>query len=163
MSVSFNADEILEIAQQIEQNGLNFYRAASNAVADPKAKEMLASLAEWEVEHERLFRDMRAGLTDSQKQDTVFDPDDEMGIYLKEMADKVVFTSKMDPAEMIGPNPSFRKILDIALEREKDAVAFYSGIRDIVPAALGRDKIEAIRAEEVSHVDMINQRLAEIE
>ena len=38
MSISFNADEILEIAQRIEQNGLNFYKAASNAVADPKAK-----------------------------------------------------------------------------------------------------------------------------
>ncbi len=162
MSVSFNADEILEIAQQIEQNGLNFYRAAANAVADPEGKEMLASLAEWEVAHEKLFRDMRAGLTDSQKQDTVFDPDDEMGVYLTEMANKVVFTSKMDPVEMLGPDPSFRKILEIALERENDAVGFYSGVREIVPATLGRNKIEAIMHEEESHVAMITERLAEI-
>jgi hypothetical protein len=41
-------------------------------------------------------------------------------------------------------NPSFRKVLDIALEREKDAVVFYAGVRKIVPASLGRDKIYAI-------------------
>src|SRR5450759_3140053 len=97
MSISFNADEILEIAQQIEQNGLDFYKAAANAVTDPKAKEMLSNLAEWEVGHEKLFRDMRAGLTDDQRQPTVFDPDNEMGLYLKAMADQEVFTSKMDP------------------------------------------------------------------
>lgn len=163
MSISFSADEILEIAQQIEQNGLNFYRAAANAVTDPEAKEMLWSLAEWEVGHEMIFREMRATLTDDQRQPTVFDPDDEMGLYLKAMANTVVFTSKMDPQEMIGHNPSFRKVLDIALGREKDAVVFYAGIKEIVPASLGRDKIEAIMQEEVSHVAMITRRLVEIE
>jgi rubrerythrin len=162
MSMSFNADEILEIAQMIEQNGLNFYRAAANAVTDPKAKEMLWNLAEWEVRHEQLFREMRASLTNDQMQPTVFDPDNDMSIYLNAMANEVVFTSKMDPIEMIGANPSFRKVLDIALEREKDAVVFYAGIKEIVPASLGRDKIEAIMQEEVSHVAMITQRLAEI-
>ena len=162
MSISFNADEILEIAQQIEQNGLKFYQAAANAVTDPKAKAMLSNLAEWEVGHERLFRDMRAGLTAEQKQPTVFDPDNEMGLYLKTMASRVVFTAKMDPAKMIGANPSFKSILDIALEREKDAVVFYAGVKKFVPASLGRDKIEAILQEEVSHVAMITQRLGEI-
>jgi len=162
MSISFNADEILEIAQQIERNGLNFYKAAANAVTDPKAKEMLSNLAEWEVGHEKLFRDMRAGLTDAQRQPTVFDPYDELGLYLKGMASQAVFTSKMDPVEIIGHNPSFRRILDIALEREKDAVVFYAGIKRFVPASLGSDKIEAIMQEEVAHVAMITQRLAEL-
>ena len=163
MSISFNADEILEIAQQIEQNGLNFYKAAANAVTDPEAKEMLSNLAEWEVGHEKLFRDMRAGLTYDQRQPTVFDPDNEMGLYLKAMANQVVFTSKMDPVVMIGDKPSFRKVLDIALEREKEAVVFYAAVKKFVPESLGRDKIEAILQEEVSHVAMITQRLAEIE
>jgi rubrerythrin len=163
MSINFNADEILEIAQQIEQNGLSFYKAAANAVTDPEAKQMLSDLAEWEAGHEKLFRDMRARLTEEQRQPMVFDPYDEMGLYLKATASQVVFTSKMDPAEMIGANPSFRRILDIAIERERDAVVFYAGIKKFVPASLGKDKIEGILQEEVSHVAMITQRLAEIE
>jgi rubrerythrin len=162
MSISFNADEVLEIAQRIEQNGLNFYKAAADAVADPKAKEMLSNLAEWEVGHEKLFRDMRLGLTEDQRQPMVFDPHNEMGLYLKATADQVVFTLKMDPGKMIGDKPSFKKILDIALEREKDSVVFYAGMKRFVPASLGADKIEAILQEEVSHVAMITQRLAEI-
>jgi rubrerythrin len=162
MSISFNADEILEIAQRIEQNGLNFYKAAANAVTDPKAKEMLSNLAEWEVGHEKLFRDMRVGLTEDQRRPMVFDPHNEMGLYLKATADQVVFTSKMDPAKMIGDEPSFKKILDAALEREKESVVFYAGMKRFVPASLGADKIEAILQEEVSHVAMITQRIAEI-
>jgi len=162
MSLSFNADEILEIAQQIENNGLNFYRAAADAVVDPGAKEMLSNLAEWEVAHEKLFIDMRAQLTDDQKQPTVFDPDDEMGIYLKSTADRVVFTSKMDPVEMIGADPTLGKILDIALEREKDAVVFYAGVKELVPGTLGKEKIEAIMQEEVAHVAMITRKIAQI-
>jgi len=141
---------------------LNFYKAASNAVADPKAKEMLSNLAEWEVGHEKLFRDMRVGLTEDQRRPMVFDPHNEMGLYLKATADQVVFTSKMDPAKMIGDEPSFKKILDAALEREKESVVFYAGMKRFVPASLGADKIEAILQEEVSHVAMITQRLAEI-
>ena len=162
MSISFNADEILEVAQRIEQNGLNFYKAASNAVTDPKAKEMLSTLAEWEVGHEKLFRDMRKGLTEDQRRPMVFDPHNEMGLYLKATADQVVFTSKTDPAKMIGDQPSFQKILAVALEREKDSVVFYAGMKRFVPASLGAGNIEAILQEEVSHVAMITQRLAEI-
>jgi len=162
MSISFNADEILEIAQRIEQNGLNFYKAASKVVPDPKAKEMLSNLAEWEVGHEKLFRDMRSGLTEDQRRPMVFDPHNEMGLYLKATADQVVFTSKTDPAKTIGDKPSFKRILDVALEREKDSVVFYAGMKRFVPASLGADKIEAILQEEVSHVAMITQRLAEI-
>jgi rubrerythrin len=162
MSISFNADEILEIAQRIEQNGLNFYKAAAHAVTDPKAKQMLSNLAEWELGHEKLFRDMRVRLTEDQRRPIVFDPHNEMGLYLKATADHVVFTSKMDPVKMLGDQPSLKKILDIALEREKDSVVFYAGMKRFVPASLGADKIEAILQEEVSHVAMITLRLAEI-
>ncbi|WP_319586306.1 ferritin family protein [uncultured Desulfobulbus sp.] len=162
MPISFSADDILEIAQQIEQNGLNFYRAASNAAVGIEANKMLSNLAEWEVAHEKLIRDMRAVLTSDQKQPTVFDPDDEMALYLKAMASKVVFTSKMDPVEMLGSNPSLLEILNIALDRERDAVSFYKSIKEIVPVSMGKDKIEAILLEEVSHVDIITKLLAEI-
>lgn len=133
MPINFNADDILEIAQQIEQNGLSFYTAAAEAGTDIEASEMLSNLAEWEVGHDMLIHNMRAGLALDQKQPTVFDPNDEMELYLKAMASKVVFALKMDPVELFGVDPSFREILNIALDRENDAVAFYTTIKEIVP------------------------------
>mgnify|MGYP005853272535 CR=1 FL=1 len=162
MSLTFNADEILEIAQRIETNGMNFYSTAAEVVSEPEARELLSGLAEWEVQHEKLFSEWRAALTPEEKQPTVFDPDNEIGLYLAATADKVVFTSKMQPEEMFGGDPSYKHILELALERERDAVVFYAATRDLVPTAQGRDKIDALMKEEVSHVALIQQRLREL-
>ena len=41
MSIKFNADEILEMAEQIERNGVLFYRTAAEQVSDPQQKQLL--------------------------------------------------------------------------------------------------------------------------
>ena len=46
MSLDFNADEVFEIAEQIERNGSEFYRKAAENMSNPKAKEFLNHLAE---------------------------------------------------------------------------------------------------------------------
>ena len=38
MSIGFNADDILSIAEQIERNGARFYRAAAELPCDPETK-----------------------------------------------------------------------------------------------------------------------------
>lgn len=161
MAIEFSPYEILEIAEQIERNGVAFYAAAARAVSDPQAKEMLQSLSDWEVGHIDLFIDMRKNLSDDAKQPTVFDPYDEMGSYLKSAADNVVFISRTSPTEVIGSNPTLKSILEIALDREKDAVVFYSGIRDMVPTDSGRSKVDGVIREEVAHVGLIQRKLAE--
>ncbi len=162
MSVEFSPYEILEIAEQIERNGIAFYTAAARAVGDPEAVEMLQSLASWEVGHVDLFIDMRNNLSADAKLPTVFDPYDEMGSYLKSAADNVVFIAQTSATQVIGPNPTLKGILEIALEREKDAVVFYSGIRDMVPTESGKSKVDGVIREEVTHVGMIQRKLAEL-
>ncbi len=159
MSIQFSADEILGIAERIEHNGVIFYAAGCKAVSDPEAAVLLRRLSSWEVQHEHLFRAMRDQLTAEERTPTVFDPEDQMGLYLQSMADRTVFTANMDPAEIFGPDPSLRHILLLALEREKDAVVFYSGIRDMVPARLGLASIDSVIREEVSHVAMLEKHL----
>ena len=162
MSIQFSADEILATAERIEENGVSFYSAGCEAVSDPEAKVLLRRLSSWEVAHVHIFKAMRRELTAEEQTPTVFDPEDQMALYLKTMADRTVFTSNMNPGEMFGPDPTLRHVLLLALEREKDAVVFYSGIRDMVPARLGRDKIDAIIREEVSHVAMLEKQLGSL-
>jgi rubrerythrin len=163
MSIQFSADEILATAERIEENGVAFYAAGCDAVSDPEAKTLLRHLSSWEVAHVEIFKAMRHALTAEERTPTVFDPDDQMAMYLQSMADRTVFTAKMNPGEMFGPEPELRHILKLALEREKDAVVFYSGIRDMVPARLGRDKIDGIIREEVSHVAMLEKHLGSLQ
>ncbi len=162
MPIQFSADEILATAERIEENGVAFYAAGCEAVSEPEAKVLLRRLSSWEVAHVHIFAAMRRELTAEERMPTVFDPEDQTALYLQSMADRTVFTSKMNPGEMFGPEPHLRHILQLALEREKDAVVFYAGIRDRVPARLGRDKIDGIIREEVSHVAMLEKHLSSL-
>ena len=162
MSIQFSADEILATAERIEENGVAFYAAGCEAVSDPEAKVLLRRLSSWEVGHVHIFQAMRRELTAEERTPTVFDPEDQMALYLQSMADRTVFTSKMNPGEIFGSEPNVRHILQLALEREKDAVVFYSGIRDMVPPRLGSAKIDEIIREEVSHVAMLEKHLGSL-
>ena len=50
MAFDFNADEIYEMAQQIERNGAAFYRKAAEAVDEAPAKKSFCSiLPRWKL------------------------------------------------------------------------------------------------------------------
>jgi len=60
MSIDFNADEVFEIAEQIERNGAKFYRTVAENVTDADKRKILINLAEMEDEHEQTFKTMRS-------------------------------------------------------------------------------------------------------
>ena len=66
-SVKFNAFEVFEIAEQIERNGVKFYRKAAESISDSKIKQTLLDLADMEAEHEKTFADMRKELSQSHR------------------------------------------------------------------------------------------------
>ena len=78
----FSADEIYEMAEQIERNGAAFYRKAAAGFDEPGLKETLLDLAAMEDEHEKTFRELRERLTKKDRQATVFDPDNQAVLYL---------------------------------------------------------------------------------
>jgi len=153
MSYDFNADDIFEIAEQLEKNGAKFYRNAADSISDPASKTFLLKLAGMEDEHEKTFHSLRTTLTDKEKTPTVFDPQNEAVLYLKALADTRVFFEK----EMTGT--SMKEILKSAIEAEKDSIVFYLGIKDAVPEKSGRNKIEAIIKEEMGHIRVLSREL----
>ncbi|MFH2064184.1 MAG: ferritin family protein [Pseudomonadota bacterium] len=154
MSYDFNADEIFEMAEQMERNGAAFYRNAAAGVADKKNKEMLLMLAGMEDDHEKTFAEMRAALTDQEKATTVFDPQREAVLYLKALVDtRVFFKKEIDTASM-------KEILKEALLAEKDSIVFYLGMKEMVPEKLGKARLEAIIKEEMNHIKLIGGKLS---
>nr|CBX30891.1 hypothetical protein N47_E44030 [uncultured Desulfobacterium sp.] len=153
MSYDFNADDVFEIAEQLERNGVNFYRKAAEGASDSTAKALLVKLADMEYEHEKTFKALRAGLSEKEKASLIFDPDDEAVLYLHALADtRVFFEKKID-------NTSLKEIYKAAIEAEKDSIVFYLGMKDAVPAKFGKDKIEAIIKEEMQHIRMLSSEL----
>lgn len=159
MGITFNADEIFEMAEQIERNGAKFYREAAEKAADDAVKSMLLELAAMEDGHELTFANMRKELSEDEKGTTTYDPDNEVAQYLKTVADFHGTEGKVSPTENLTGSESMADILKIALQAEKNSIAFYVGIKDLVPSKTGKDKIQAIIIEEMAHVSTIGAKL----
>ena len=153
MMYDFNADDIFEIAEQLERNGAKFYRTAAEAVDNPGPKDFLLKLAVMEEDHEKTFATIRSNLTADEKAVTVFDPEGEATHYLKALADtRVFFEKEMDTSSM-------EAILKDAVVAEKDSIVFYVGMRDVVPVNMGRDRLDEIIKEEMRHIRLLSQEL----
>ncbi|WP_457551526.1 ferritin-like domain-containing protein [Desulfobacula sp.] len=155
MANEFNANDIFEIAIKIEQNGALFYRNAVKQVEDEKHKAFLLELAKMEDDHEVTFANMQKELSDDDTFSTNFDPDDENGLYLKALADTRVFFEKEKP------DNSFKGILSAAIQAEKDSIAFYLGMKELVSAKIGQSKIDDIIKEEMGHIRLLAGKLTE--
>jgi rubrerythrin len=155
MSYDFNADDIFEMAEQIERNGADFYRKAAGSIQDPASKTMLNDLAAMEDQHEKAFAQMRAGLSALEKEKTVFDPEGEAVQYLRALADTRVFFEKQIDTT------SLEEILKEAITAEKDSIVFYLGMMELVPENMGKDKVQAVIKEEMSHIRILAKKLRE--
>ena len=96
MSYDFNADDVFEMAEQMERNGGKFYRTAADNTEDSANKEFLLELATMEDQHEKTFKAMRTELSDREKASTVFDPQGESAIEAEK--DSIVFYLGMKEA-----------------------------------------------------------------
>jgi len=142
------------MAEQIERNGASFYRKSAELIADPAAKKLLLDIAAMEDEHEKTFADLRAGLSEKEKVTTVFDPEGEISLYLRALADTRVFFEKK-----IDNTSSIKDIFKEAILAEKDSIVFYMGMKDMVPENLGKAKIDAIIKEEMNHIKLFSKAL----
>lgn len=153
MGLGFNANEIYEMAEQIERNGAAYYREAAEAVSNAEDKSFLVELAAMEDDHEVTFADLRKELSADEKADVTFDPEGESAQYLKALADTRVFYNKaIDLSSMEG-------ILKGAITAEKDSIVFYLGMKDMVAGNRGKDRIDAIIKEEMKHIKLLSSRL----
>ena len=155
MSYDFNADDVLEIAEQLERNGGKFYRTAADSTDDPGNKEFLLELAAMEDQHEKTFKSIRAELSAKEKESTVFDPDGEAAMYLRALADtRVFFEKEIDVTSM-------KAILKSAITAEKDSIVFYLGMKEAVDESLGKGNLDHIIKEEMGHIKLLSSKLVQ--
>jgi len=159
MPITFNANEIFEMAEEIERNGARFYRKAAENTSDNQTKQMLLDMADMEDGHLKTFEEMRGQLSGQEKGWAVFDPDNQSVLYLQAMADARGYEGKITPTKELTGSETPKEILETALNSEKESVVFYFGLKGLVPVRAGRDKVEAIIIEELSHITTLLNKL----
>ena len=126
----FNADEVFQIAIDIEENGKRFYEKAMDIVDNPDVRAVLGSLAKDEAEHLKRFAELKAQLPKTATEDTVWDPEHEMNQYLQMMADIHVFRSDLDVEKKLSQAKNPEDILKLGIQFEKDSIVSFVTMQD---------------------------------
>ncbi len=162
MSVPPTADEIFEMAEQIESNGARFYRRAAQGFTDSRARQLMLDMAAMEDEHEKTFAAMRGELLQQEREPRAPDPYGEAILYVRGMADGHVFDVRKDPSERLTGKETMEDILKTAIGLEKDSIVFYLGIKEIVPERLSKQRIDDIIKEEMGHIAVLSKEMASL-
>jgi rubrerythrin len=157
-SLYFHPEEIFAMAQEIERKGAQFYRMASEKAALADMHQLLLELAAMEDDHQKTFAAMQQGLSAEQGREAP--QDEEAALYLRAWADGHVFGPLSDPAHQLTGKETREEILGIAIGLEKDSIAFYVGIREAIPQGWGKEKIDGIIREEMSHIRLLGESRA---
>jgi len=154
-----NIFDVLQIAIQVERNGVEFYHEAAGLLTDPDLRGLFKKLATWEKKHIEAFTAMRDRAVERDV-DKRADKLGQVDVSVPEMmAGLAVFGIHPDPSHELKGHTTREKALSIAVRKEKDAVVFYTGLKDFVPGIDDRAQVDDIIAEEMEHVCVLQQAL----
>ncbi|MBW1863148.1 MAG: rubrerythrin, partial [Deltaproteobacteria bacterium] len=132
-------------------------------LSDVPISQLFLDLAAMEDEHEKVFISMRADLSDKEREPTVFDPEGESSLYLRALADLRVFDEKATEdfvlPEELAEKDKMKKVFLEAINREKESIVLYVGMKELLPANLGKNKIDDIIKQEMEHIRLLSNRL----
>lgn len=151
----FTIGELLDIAVGIEKNGVTYYESLAELTSDTELQSTYAGLANMERHHIDVFQELRAGLSGS---GAIVPPEseEEYEAYLQALVDSSVFTNDQVVREIARKASGPAEALQLAVGAEKDAILFYSEMRDLVPQR-ERDAVDKIIREERNHVRELSE------
>jgi rubrerythrin len=159
MLYCFNAVEVFQVAIEIKENGRAFYEKAQKMIQDPEVRKLFADLAREEVEHKNRIGNLKARLPSDFKSPTVADPENELDLYVKAMADQHVFRSCGALNVQMDQIKDVQDALKLALQFEKDSVIFFLGMQEATCEGRDRDVINLLLKEEQSHVRQLSLQM----
>lgn len=150
MGIFFSGSELVNIAVEIEKNGLAFYSALAQRATTVASKQVFTYLAEQEEKHRALFEGMVEG-AGKQPLDVLSEDYD---AYLKALVDSIIFTGVKGAVAKAAQSRDEAEALEIGIKAEKDSILFYQEMRELVRRR-DRDTVAEIINEERSHLSRL--------
>ena len=150
----FSCEDLFDMAVQIEQNGERLLRDAQKKITNPKLASLLQWLADEEIEHAKMFSDLK--------------PTIQQEIQHSELEDlgKSLLRDTLGDQSFSLKDADFSKIEDeselikIMIEFEKDTVLFYEMIRTVISDKAALACLEKIIDAENKHAEKLQDYLA---
>jgi len=162
MIFNFNAGEVFDIAIKIEENGKLFYDRGREIIKDPKVQKLFEELGQEEIKHKEKFETLKSQLPSSATASTVFDPNLELNLYLKMMADQHVFISSAGTQAQVDQIKDAKDALRMAIAFEKDSVIFFLSMQEATEGTKGKELIGTLVKEELDHLRRLSLELRKI-
>lgn len=149
---TYKLEDAFDMAIQLERNGHAFYTAAAGHADDKVAKALLTELADWEREHEKLFKLMRDEVAATAEEPVSV----EAAAYVHEVVDGKIFKHHDEAMQKLTAQSTTAEIFDLAIEMETSAMLLFIGIRGMV--ADEAEQIDHVIAEEMNHVRILSEQ-----
>lgn len=143
----FRATELLDMAVQIERQGLEFYETCLGHATHPQVKEALQFLAKEENRHLEVFTRMKNGLQHYELPESY---PGEMKAYVDSFVKDKVFLAPEEGPDTI-PLGDAALVIDVAIGFEQRSILFYSAMKQVIRVS-EREVVEQVISEEHSHI-----------
>ena len=158
METKFNVFEILQIAEKIDHNGAKFYLKTAELFDDPELRNIYYLLANWRARHEKILAQRRKRFSEKTGEFGTFDPDNYVLSNPHVMADLTVFVHKPNSSGRLTGAETREQILKDAIRRAKEAIIFYTGLKDFARDPASEDTIDKIIKEENRHIRLLTEQ-----
>jgi rubrerythrin len=145
MSKIFKLAEIINFAIEKEEDSYKLYEVLQDKVQDEEMKEFFQVLMDEETKHRDFYLDFLNKI--EKKQTPIKGFNDEYDLYLQEL----IKSSRMKSVFCRDVEKSLETTLDFAIEREKESILFYNGLKYYVDE-VDLKSVEFIIKEESKHI-----------
>ena len=153
MKDNWSAQEILDIALRVEENGKLLYAKLEEKAEDERLKAVWKFLKEQEIEHHSKFKDMLVNSGDYLIKEF---GTGEYDAYLEAIASEYVFTPEIinEKTEELFLNT--QEAADFGLQIEKESILVYTALKEYVVDDK-QEILDGIIREEKKHVVVLTE------
>ncbi len=146
--------EVMQVAIEMEQDAQRFYQHAASQSSNPLAKRTFEMLSEWEVEHEKLLRDVH-GKTEATDSCPALSELDAEQIDMIAAAGTIFRSALEDVSETLGEDPTLEGAYATAMDKERKAIAFYRSQLDEAQSDAETQLYEFLLGQERGHLNLL--------
>ena len=144
MDTKFSVFEILEIAEQVDKRGAQFYVKAADLFPGQPLQSFYCNLAETKVKQQKMWVQMRHDFSEKTGEFGVFDPDNYVLSHPEVMAGLTGVGDRGNSKKHLTGQETQEDVVKDAIHRENAVITFFHGLKDFARDMASIDTVEKI-------------------
>ncbi len=162
MKYGYLADEVFEIAEDIEREGQLFYKRAAERAQTERCRALFLELATAEEDHIKSLRSIRRKMIDDRVDELRHNDDPAVKLYLRHVARGAIYGRPGDLDAALDACSDENSVLEMAINKELDTILYLNEMKNLVQTEEALKALDCIIEEERRHVTHLAMHSEEI-